>query len=212
MGPVRLVSHPHSMATPQVGNWRDLLTDEPFKRKDLIVLQDPTDLDKHNMTKFHHLKHNLKVLNPEQEAAKLAPDYTIRAASSEAEMTMKALRESEAGCVQARHARTHTHARTLTRKQYSTARAHTRTRARAHTHTRTHTHTHARTLTRKQHTVCTHALANKLLISLRTATVPVVTRFLVQVEKSSRQFWGWWRWRSSRSTQGRRAHGALLIG
>jgi hypothetical protein len=47
----------------QVGNWRDLLNDEPFKRKDLIKIQDPTDLEKHNLTKFHHLKHNLKVSN-----------------------------------------------------------------------------------------------------------------------------------------------------
>ena len=51
----------HCTHGAQVNNWRDLLNDEPFKRKDLITIQDPTDLERHNLTKFHHLKHNLKV-------------------------------------------------------------------------------------------------------------------------------------------------------
>eukprot|EP00058_Branchiostoma_floridae_P018303 XP_002603792.1 hypothetical protein BRAFLDRAFT_124670 [Branchiostoma floridae] len=42
-------------------NWKDLLTDEPISRKDIITLQDPTDLDKFNFNNFHHLKHNLKL-------------------------------------------------------------------------------------------------------------------------------------------------------
>lgn len=35
--------------------WKDLLTDEPFKRKDLIVIQDPTDLSRRNLNQFKHL-------------------------------------------------------------------------------------------------------------------------------------------------------------
>ena len=42
-------------------NWKDLLTDEPFVRKDLIVLQDPANLDKFNITQFHHVQNNIKV-------------------------------------------------------------------------------------------------------------------------------------------------------
>ena len=42
-------------------NWKDLLTDEPFKRSDLITLQDPNHLDKFNITQFYHVKNNLKV-------------------------------------------------------------------------------------------------------------------------------------------------------
>ena len=43
--------------------FKDLLTDEPFTRKDLITIQDPTNLDKFNLTNFFHLKKNLKVLD-----------------------------------------------------------------------------------------------------------------------------------------------------
>ena len=41
--------------------WKDLLTDEPFLRKDLITIQDPTSLGKFDFTTFYHLKKNLKV-------------------------------------------------------------------------------------------------------------------------------------------------------
>ena len=43
-------------------HWKDLLTDKPFTRKDIICIQDPTNLDKFNMTDFYHLKHNVKVV------------------------------------------------------------------------------------------------------------------------------------------------------
>jgi peptidyl-prolyl cis-trans isomerase-like protein 2 len=39
----------------------DLITDEPFTKDDLIVLQDPQKLTKRNLNTFHHLKHSLKV-------------------------------------------------------------------------------------------------------------------------------------------------------
>ena len=42
-------------------NWKDLLTDEPFLKKDIIVLQNPREQTKHNMNNFHHLKNQLKV-------------------------------------------------------------------------------------------------------------------------------------------------------
>jgi len=42
-------------------NWKDLLTDEPFKRQDLITLQDPARTEKFNLNSFYHLKKNLKV-------------------------------------------------------------------------------------------------------------------------------------------------------
>ncbi len=43
--------------------WKDLLTDEPFTRKDLITIQDPNSLEKFNLSTFFHLKKNLKVLD-----------------------------------------------------------------------------------------------------------------------------------------------------
>lgn len=42
-------------------NWKDLVTDEPFERKDIITLQDPLDLSKFNISLFHHVKNNLRV-------------------------------------------------------------------------------------------------------------------------------------------------------
>ena len=41
--------------------WKDLITDEPFVRKDLITIQDPTQLEKFNISNFYHLKKNLKL-------------------------------------------------------------------------------------------------------------------------------------------------------
>lgn len=42
-------------------NWKDLITDQPFERKDLITLQDPNDLSKFNIASFHHIQNNLRV-------------------------------------------------------------------------------------------------------------------------------------------------------
>lgn len=56
-------SHPSGQAVERLNlkpsNMRDLITDEPFTRADLVTLQDPTDLDKFNMSTFHHIKHSL---------------------------------------------------------------------------------------------------------------------------------------------------------
>lgn len=42
-------------------NWKDLLTDEPFERKDIITLQNPQDLTKFNISNFNHIKENKRV-------------------------------------------------------------------------------------------------------------------------------------------------------
>ncbi|KAK2574180.1 RING-type E3 ubiquitin-protein ligase PPIL2 [Acropora cervicornis] len=64
-------------------NFKDLLTDEPFTRKDLITIQDPTSLDKFNLANFHHLKNNLKVVNTEEEKAKKDPKYYLNRANKD---------------------------------------------------------------------------------------------------------------------------------
>jgi len=48
--------------------WRDLLTDEPFSRKDLIHLQDPMNLSGRNMEQFDHVKKKLRLISEEEEA------------------------------------------------------------------------------------------------------------------------------------------------
>ncbi|KAK7572091.1 hypothetical protein V9T40_014563 [Parthenolecanium corni] len=47
-------------------SFKDLLTDEPFIRNDIIVLQDPHNLSKFNLTNFHHIKNNLRVETEEE--------------------------------------------------------------------------------------------------------------------------------------------------
>jgi peptidyl-prolyl cis-trans isomerase-like protein 2 len=47
-------------------SWKDLLNDEAFQRKDLITLQDPHNIEKFNLSTFHHLRNNLKVENEGQ--------------------------------------------------------------------------------------------------------------------------------------------------
>lgn len=64
-------------------NFKDLLTDEPFTRKDLVTIQDPTSLDKFNLANFHHLKNNLKVVNTEEEKAKKDPKYYLNRANKD---------------------------------------------------------------------------------------------------------------------------------
>lgn len=44
-------------------NWKELLTDEPFVRTDIITIQDPRNLKKFNMAEFHHVKNNLRILD-----------------------------------------------------------------------------------------------------------------------------------------------------
>ena len=39
---------------------RDLLTDEPFKRADIVVLQDPLNLSGRELAQFHHVAHELR--------------------------------------------------------------------------------------------------------------------------------------------------------
>uniref|UniRef100_A0A5K3EZD8 RING-type E3 ubiquitin transferase n=1 Tax=Mesocestoides corti TaxID=53468 RepID=A0A5K3EZD8_MESCO len=57
-------------------NYLDLLTSEPFTKQDIITIQDPSKLDKFNISAFYHVKHNvskkggenlstIRTLNPE---------------------------------------------------------------------------------------------------------------------------------------------------
>ncbi|XP_021370894.1 peptidyl-prolyl cis-trans isomerase-like 2 [Mizuhopecten yessoensis] len=63
--------------------FRDLLTDEEFTRSDIITIQDPTNLDKFNISSFHHIKHGLKVGDEDEEIAKKNPRYHLKALNAE---------------------------------------------------------------------------------------------------------------------------------
>lgn len=62
---------------------KDLLTDEPFQRNDIVTLQDPANLEKFNLAEFHHLRNNMKVEDEEFEKAKKDPTYFLKSVSSE---------------------------------------------------------------------------------------------------------------------------------
>lgn len=37
-------------------NYKDLLTDQPFTRQDVITIQNPSNVDKFNLSTFFHIK------------------------------------------------------------------------------------------------------------------------------------------------------------
>lgn len=39
------------------------MSDQTFDRNDIITLQDPSNLDKFNISSFHHVKNKLKVVD-----------------------------------------------------------------------------------------------------------------------------------------------------
>ncbi|KAI8534819.1 hypothetical protein RHMOL_Rhmol10G0126200 [Rhododendron molle] len=58
-------------------NWKELLTDEPFTRGDLITIQNPHALDTKVLVDFDHVKNSLKLDDEELEKMKSDPTYNI---------------------------------------------------------------------------------------------------------------------------------------
>ncbi|XP_015908647.1 RING-type E3 ubiquitin-protein ligase PPIL2 [Parasteatoda tepidariorum] len=54
-------------------NFKDLITDVPFTRNDIITIQDPSNLEKFNFNNFHHVKNKLSV--SEENGEKDADSY-----------------------------------------------------------------------------------------------------------------------------------------
>lgn len=49
--------------------WKDLLTDAPFTRKDIIHIQDPLNLSGRNVAEFHHVKAKLSRRDGDEDAS-----------------------------------------------------------------------------------------------------------------------------------------------
>ncbi|XP_062561541.1 RING-type E3 ubiquitin-protein ligase PPIL2 [Armigeres subalbatus] len=64
-------------------NWKDLLDDTPFTRKDLVTIQDPANLEKFNISNFHHIKKKLRVQTEEELAEKKDPQGRLKTISME---------------------------------------------------------------------------------------------------------------------------------
>ncbi|PLW56749.1 hypothetical protein PCANC_01713 [Puccinia coronata f. sp. avenae] len=75
------------------GHWHDLVTDEKFSRADIITLQDPHNIEKKDLSRFDHLKNNLKVPNEEIEALRKDPmrGMNLAAAGSTVSAVLKEL-------------------------------------------------------------------------------------------------------------------------
>ncbi|CAH9118945.1 unnamed protein product [Cuscuta epithymum] len=58
-------------------NWKELLTDEPFTKEDLITIQNPNALDTKVLVDFDHVKKSLKVDDDELKKMQSEPSYNI---------------------------------------------------------------------------------------------------------------------------------------
>lgn len=69
---------------------RDLLSDQPFQRKDIITLQNPTELDKFNIEKFYHIQFDLKTKSEieEEKREMQTPKYYLNKLNNEAKETL----------------------------------------------------------------------------------------------------------------------------
>lgn len=72
-------------------NWKDLINDEPFTRKDIITIQDPAKIEKFDISQFFCIKNKLRVETEEERAEKKDPTGRIQKMSIEARETLQEL-------------------------------------------------------------------------------------------------------------------------
>lgn len=70
--------------------FKDLLTDEPFLKKDIITIQDPSNLTKFNIQSFFYIKKSLK-WEEDDSAERQNPAYYLKAISAEAKSALEEL-------------------------------------------------------------------------------------------------------------------------
>ncbi|EFJ34420.1 ubiquitin-protein ligase, PUB49 [Selaginella moellendorffii] len=58
-------------------NWKELLTDEPFTRNDIITIQDPNQLETKVLSEFDHVQKEIIVESEEMRKMKEDPEYYI---------------------------------------------------------------------------------------------------------------------------------------
>lgn len=73
-------------------NWKDLVSDVPFTRKDIITIQDPSQLEKFNISTFYYIQNRLRVETEEEIAERKDPKGKIKTMSNE---TREILQELE---------------------------------------------------------------------------------------------------------------------
>lgn len=71
--------------------YKDLLNDEPFIKKDIITIQDPSNLTKFNLNQFFYVKENLK-WEKDDSADRKDPNYCLKSINTEAKSTLDELK------------------------------------------------------------------------------------------------------------------------
>lgn len=64
-------------------NWKDLVDDTPFIRKDIITIQDPSKLEKFDISKFYHITKNLRVKTEEELLEMKNPEGRLKTINAE---------------------------------------------------------------------------------------------------------------------------------
>lgn len=64
-------------------NWKDLVDDTPFTRKDLITIQDPNVLEKFNISTFHYIRKRMRVMTDEERLERKDPLARLKTVSNE---------------------------------------------------------------------------------------------------------------------------------
>ncbi|CAF3115819.1 unnamed protein product [Rotaria socialis] len=79
----------------KTNTFNDLLTNEPFKRDDIITIQDPKDLDKFNIQKFAHLKNEWKLDDEDEKARRTDPNYFLKSINHETAATLEQMKTTK---------------------------------------------------------------------------------------------------------------------
>jgi peptidyl-prolyl cis-trans isomerase-like protein 2 len=74
-------------------NWRDLLTDEPFTRSDIITIQDPHKLGQRDINSFHYVKEDIEVVEEHVKIQKLSTKERINSGAGASASTSRILNE-----------------------------------------------------------------------------------------------------------------------
>ena len=81
-------------------NWKDLLTDEQFSRKEIIHIQDPLNLTGRNLEAFDHIQKDLRVIDDEELARQQQdPMHSLKNLSDDAKRALGKLNTEEAARV-----------------------------------------------------------------------------------------------------------------
>ena len=79
----------------QAKMWRDLVSDEEFGRKDIIVLQDPQNIEARNLSSFKYLQDGVSTLTEEQVMERKDPSRNVnKEALGNAAVVLKPKKES----------------------------------------------------------------------------------------------------------------------